>query len=176
MKKKRSLFIGLIGIILLGLIGGCGTNKNLEPVSELVFKGADPPSVNVGVDPPNTRLIYFVFDIKLNDPGLSLVASDAWTIDRVQTDYTLISDPGHHLVAVPSSDDQKVKVKVKPYVGSRIPVTLVSDGYLQANASGFAGTTDSARLAMHVVFKAHRNKDGYPQTVKSTYYFSIGNY
>ena len=176
MKKKRSLFIGIIGVILLGLIAGCGTNKNLEPVSELVFKGADPASVNVGVNPPGTKLVYFVFNIKLNDPGLSLVASDAWTISEVRTDYTLISDPGHHLAALPASDDQNVKIKVKPYVSSRVPVTLVSEAYLQENAASFAGTTDSARLAMQVVVKAHRNKDGHPQTVRTTYYFSIGNY
>jgi hypothetical protein len=130
----------------------------------------------VGVTPPNTRLVYFLFNIKLNDPGLSLVASDAWTVSEVQTDYTLISDPGHHLVALPAGDDQNVKIKVKPYVTSRIPVTLVSEAYLQENAASFAGTTDSARLAMQVVIKAHRNKDGYVQTLKTTYYFSIGNY
>ncbi len=176
MKKKRSLLIGIIGVILLGLIGGCGTNKNLEPVSELAFRGADPPSANVGVNPPGTRLVYFVFNIKLNDPNLSLVPSDSWTIDRYETHYTLISDPGNHLVALPPDTDSKIKSKVLPNSPSRIPLTLVTDSYLRQNAMGFVGTTDSATVAMHVIFKTHRNKDGYPQTVKSTYYFSIGNY
>lgn len=177
MKKKRFPCGALILVILTALVlWGCGSDKNLNPVADLVYQGADPPTTNVGVNPPLTHLAYFLFQVKLSDPNLSLVGSDAWTVDRVERHYVLVSDPGHHLAALPEDDSQKLKTKVNPGTPARVPVTIVSDSYLLENAQDFIGTSDTARVKVRLTFHAHRNKDGAPKVVQTAYFINIGNY
>jgi hypothetical protein len=175
MKKKRLVQLGLALLTAL-LFVGCGTDKNLEPSSELVLQGADPPSLNVSVSPPLTRLTYFVFRIRLNEKGLSLVPSDAWTIDSYDISYSLQSDPGGHLVALPASQRMTPRSKVTPGIDLRLPVTIITDSYLRDNAQGFVGTTDSAIVKAQLVFHSHRNKDGVKQSNTARFLFTIGNF
>ncbi|MGC8724360.1 MAG: hypothetical protein ACP5VF_10910 [Acidobacteriota bacterium] len=176
MKKKRVFWIGLFCPLILATLIGCGHNKHLEPQAELILQGASPPTTNVSVNPPTSHLAYFIFRIQLTDQSLSMIPSDSWTIDSYEISYDLLSDPGHHLIALPDPDTKQLKIQVTPGVNSRVPVTLVTDTYLRENAMGFLGTSDTATIKAQVVFRAHRNKDGYPQTMKARYIFNIGNY
>ena len=175
MKKKRLAHLGL-ALVVMFLITGCGTNKNLEPISELVFQGADPPSLNVAVNPPSSRQTYFVFRIRLSENNLSLVPSDAWTVDSYDISYALQSDPGGHLVALPPSEHKVLHTTVTPGVALRLPVSIVTDSYLRDNAQGFVGTGDSALVKAHLVFHTHRNKDGVKQSIPAGLPFTIGNF
>lgn len=175
MKKKRLGQLWLT-LALAALLTGCGHNKNLEPVSEIKLHGADPPSMNIGVNPPLSHQTYFVFTVKLSDNSMSLVPSDAWTIDSYHITYTLLNDPGHHLLALPSDRSDKANAVVKPGPGVRYPVNIVTDTYLRDNASGFIGTSDSATLKANVSFRTHRNKDGFVQNVQGRFIFTIGNF
>jgi len=175
MKKKRLSQLGLAVVAAL-LFAGCGTDKNLEPISELVLQGADPPSLNVAVNPPVAAMTSFVFRIRLNEKSLSLVPSDAWTVDSYDISYTLESDPGGHLAAPPPSVHMTPRSKVTPGVDLRLPVTIVTDGYLRESAQGFVGTTDAAILKAHLVFHSHRNKDGFKQANPARFLFTIGNF
>ncbi len=176
MKKKRIIQLCSITLVLVASMLGCGTDKNLTPTSDLILQRADPPSMNVGVNPPQTHQTYFVFTIRIDDKELSMIQSDAWTIDNYDISYTLLSDPGHHRVAVPASDHVHLPTKVKPGLPSRYPVRIVTDSYLQANALGFLGTPDKARVKAHVVFKVHRNRDGYGKTISAPFIFTIGDF
>jgi hypothetical protein len=176
MKKKRLVHLGGLAVLVLGVFLGCGTNKNLNPQSDLKFSGADPPAMNVGVNPPLTRQAYFLFSVEISDPSLSLIPQDSWTIDGYDLSYVLLSDPGHHLVSLPPSDQSSLKVKVKPYSPTRYPIVLVTDQYLLENAGGFIGTSDTATIKAHVVFRTHRNKDGVRKTVTAKYVLTIGNF
>jgi hypothetical protein len=175
MKKKRLAHLCLAVLTALALTG-CGTNKELEPYSELILRGADPPSFNVGVNPPLSKQTYFVFTIRMSDANLSLVPADAWTLDNYQISYSLLSDTGHHLVALPAADQRKLGVTVKPNVATRLPITIVTDAYLRDNASGFIGTSDTATVKARLLFKGHRNKDGAAQTMDARFIFTIGNF
>lgn len=175
MKKKRLGYLAL-GLVTAILFAGCGSNKNIEPTSELVLQGADPPSLNIGVDPPLNHQTYFVFRIRLSDKNLSLVPADAWTIDSYDISYALQSDPGGHLAALPPSDHKVMRTKVKPGVDLRLPVNIVTDSYLRDNAQGFVGTSDTAIVKAHLAFHAHRNKDGVRQSFPSRFLFTLGNF
>ena len=65
---------------------------------------------------------------------------------------------------------------VKPYNVSRMPVTLITDTYLKTNAAGLIGSSDTATIRAHAVFRAHRNKDGYPKTLVARYVMTLGNF
>lgn len=162
--------------ILLLLCGGCGSNKNLTPESDLRLHGADPPSENIQVDPPLTHLVYFVFTVKLSDPSLSMVSADAWTLDSYDITYSILSDPGQHLLAPPDPVSKNMHTVVQPNNVTRLPVTLITDTYLRTNASGLVGTSDTATIKAHAVFRAHRNKDGYPKTLVARYIMTLGNF
>lgn len=176
MKKKRIAWLLTAPALVLGLLIGCGTNKNLEPQSDLNYNGADPPAMNVGVDPPQTRQAYFLFTVQISDPELSMISKDAWTIDSYDLSYTLTSDPGHHILAAPESIHKKFHVVVQPNSVTRLPVVLVTDTYLKDNALGLVGTSDTATLKVHMVFRTHRNKDGQPKTLVTRYYLTLGNF
>lgn len=177
MKKKRFPHGAVLLVIFSALVlAGCGSDKNLNPVADLIYRGADPSTANVGVNPPLTHLAYFLFDVKLSDPNLSMVGSDAWTVDRVEKHYVLVSDPGRHLTALPEDETQKLKSKVSPGTTARVAVNVVTDTYLLENAQDFIGTSDSARVKLRLTFHAHRNKDGAPKVVQASYFFNIGNY
>jgi len=176
MKKKRSFPLWLAAASLLLLCGGCGTNKNLSPESDLKLHGADPPSENIQVDPPLTHLVYFVFTVNLSDSNLSMVPADAWTIDSYDISYSILSDPGQHLLAPPDPISKNIHVAVKPYNVSRLPVTLITDTYLKTNAAGLVGTSDTATIKANAVFRVHRNKDGYPKTLSARYLMTLGNF
>jgi len=175
MKKKRlaQLALALIATVLLA---GCGSNKNIEPTSELVLQGADPPSLNIGVNPPLDHQTYFVFRIKLSDKNLSLVPADAWTIESYDLSYSLQSDPGGHLVALPAGDHKVMNSKVKPGINLRLPVGIVTGSYLRDNAQGFVGTGDTAIVKAHLVFHARRTKDGVRQSFPARFLFTLGNF
>jgi len=176
MKKKRTLHLGALASVCLLVLTGCGTSKNLTPVSELVYTGASPPSLNVGVNPPLTHQTYFRFSVKLSENSLSMVPSDAWTVQGYEISYTLLSDPGHHLLGLPPSEHRKANSKVQPGIVDRLPVVIVTDSYLQDNAAGFIGTSDKATVKAHLLFHAFRNRDGMPQEVNGNFIFNIGNY
>lgn len=176
MKKKRLAHLAVPTLLTLGLLLGCGTNKNLNPASDLRLQGADPPSMNVGVSPPATHQTYFLFLVTHGDNNLSLVAADAWTVDKVRLSYEVLSDPGHHLIAPPADESRHVGVKVSPGMSARVPVVMVTDAYLQENALGFLGTSDTATLKVRLAFQVHRNKDGATRTLTSRYYLNIGNF
>lgn len=176
MKKKRIIHLCSIALLFLGTLLGCGTNKNLSPTSDLVLTRADPPSMNIGVNPPQTHQTYFVFQVRITDSNLSMIPSDAWTVESYDISYTLLSDPGHHLVALPPSGHTKITTKVKPGLPTRYPVEIVTDTYLQANALGFVGTSDRAKVKAHVVFRVHRNSDGYAKTISAPFIFTIGDF
>ncbi len=175
MKKKRLGLVAFTAALLI-LIAGCGSDKHLQPYSELKLHGADPPSFNVGVNPPLNHQTYFVFSVKLSDSSLSTIPADAWTIDSYQINYVLLSYTGNHLLALPPSRTSKLHVAVKPGVPTRLPISIVTDTYLADNASGFIGTTDTATVRANLVFRAHRNKDGFSQTMTSRFIFTIGNF
>lgn len=132
--------------------------------------------MNIGVNPPETHQTYFVFQVRISDSNLSPIPSDAWTVDSYDISYSLLSDPGHHLVALPSSGHTHLPTKVKPGLPTRYPVEIVSDAYLQANALGFLGTSDRARVKAHVVFRVHRNRDGFGKSVTEPFIFTIGDF
>lgn len=163
-------------VILPGLFGGCGSNKHLNPSSDLIYKGAEPASMNVAASPPRIHTVGFLFTVQLNDTGLSMVNSDAWIIDRYQTTYTLVSDPGGHLTALPADEINRPHTKIASYYPTKVSIAIVSDTYLADNASGFVGTADSARVKVHVVFYAHRVKDGRRKVIAAHYFFNIGDY
>lgn len=176
MKKKRPFYVAFILVLLLGLLGGCGSNKHLNPSSELVYHGAEPASMNVAVSPPRSHTVGFLFSVQLSGTGLSMVKSDAWIIDRYQITYTLISDPGEHLSALPADDVNRSHTKIASYYPAKVSIPMVTDNYLADNASGFIGTADTARVKAHVVFHAHRVKDGKRKIVAAHYFFNIGDY
>ena len=176
MKKKRLAQLAAPTLLILGLWLGCGTNKNLNPASDLRLQGADPPSMNVGVNPPATHQTYFLFLVTHGDRNLSMVSSDAWTVDKVTLAYQILSDPGHHLVAPPTDETRHVGVKVAPGAAARVPVVVVTDAYLQENAQGFVGTSDTATLKLRLSFQVHRNNDGERRVLTSRFYFNIGNF
>ncbi len=176
MKKKRELHLGAIAVLSLSLLAGCGTSKNLNPLSQIIYQGADPPTINVGVNPPNIHRTYVRVAITINDSNLSMIPADAWTITGYHISYSLLSDPGHHLQSLPPDDHKKIKTQVKPGVPARISVQIVSDSYLQDNAAGFVGTSDTAVVKAHLVFHCVRNKDGMPQDVPAKFVFTIGNF
>jgi hypothetical protein len=176
MKKKRSLLLGLVAVALLALAAGCGSNKNLEPESDLVLSGADPPSQNIGVNPPLTHVGYFVFTVNLSDQNLSAVPEDAWTVDSYDIAYTILSDPGQHLLAPPEVSEGKLRAKIHAGSPTKVSVTLITDAYLRTNASGLVGTSDTATIKAHLIFRTHRNKDGYPKTITTRYLMTLGNF
>ncbi len=175
MKKKRLAVLAL-ALVALVLLAGCGSDKNVEPVSELVLQGADPPSLNIGVNPPLDHQTYFVFRVRLSDKNLSLVPSDAWTIASYDISYTVQSDPGGHLVAPPAAEHKVMNTRVKPGVALRLPVSIVTSSYLRDNAQGFIGTGDTAIVKAHLLFHTHRNKDGAKQSFPSRFLFTLGNF
>ncbi len=166
----------LITVLLLATVGGCGSNKHLNPVAKLVYQGAYPPSMNVPVTPAVAQSANFLFSVRLDGEGLSMLASDAWIIDGYTTTFTLVSDPGGHLLALPLDDHQHTRTKVSPNSPTRYLVSLVTESYLNDNASGFIGTADVATVKVHVVFHAHAVKDGRPKTIRANYVFNIGDY
>ncbi|MEW5764780.1 MAG: hypothetical protein ACOYXN_11875 [Acidobacteriota bacterium] len=177
MKKKRFPLLAFASLALAALfLMGCGSDKNLEPESDLVLKGADPPSTNVGVNPPLSHIAYFLFQIRIGDPNLSLVGSDAWTVDRVDTHYVLVSDPGGHLQRLPEDETTRPKTRVSPNTVNRIAVTVISDSFLQDYAQGFVGTSDTARVKVRLTFHAHRNKDGARKVLQTSHILTIGNF
>ncbi len=117
-----------------------------------------------------------MFRIRLNEKSLSLVPSDAWTVDSYDISYTLESDPGGHLAAPPPGVHMTPHAKVTPGIDLRLPVTIVTDGYLRESAQGFVGTTDTAIVKAHLVFHSHRNKDGFKQSNPARFLFTIGNF
>lgn len=176
MKKKSSDRLALALALSLALAWGCGSNKNLEPQSDLILNRADPPSQNIGVDPPTTHVAYFLFSVKISDSSLSMVPSDAWTIDSYDMNYVLLADPGHHLTGLPSPEHKNFHVQVKPYQVNRVPVTVITEEYLRTDATGLLGTSDTATIKAQLVFQAHRNKDGVRKTLTDRYILTLGNF
>jgi hypothetical protein len=175
MKKKR--LIALIAPLLAILLWGCGSDKNLTPEADLLMKGADPPTLNVDANPPLTRLTYFLFQIKLGDPNLSPIGKDRWTVDRYDIHYTLTSDPGGHLLALPPDVvNKQLGLAVPPGLIARGAVTIIEDSYLVANAQGFTGTSDKATVKALVTFRCHRNVDGYSKVLAKRFIFEIGDF
>jgi hypothetical protein len=176
MKKKRTLHLGALTTLLLFLFAGCGTNKNIDPVSDLKLHGADPPTINVGVNPPQIHVTYFVFTVTVHDPNLSLVPADAWIISSYDITYQLLSDPGHHIQSLPASEHKKTHTKVQPGQVNKVAVTIVSDTWVQDNAAGFIGTSDTAIIKAHVVFHAYRQRDGATKDLATKFLFTVGNF
>ncbi|MEW6759033.1 MAG: hypothetical protein AB1347_12505 [Acidobacteriota bacterium] len=177
MKKKRFPLLAFASLTLAALfLMGCGSDKNLEPESDLVLKGADPPSTSAGVNPPLSHVAYFLFQIRIGDPNLSLVGSDAWTVDRVETHYVLVSDPGDHLQRLPEDETSRPKTRISPNTVNRVPVTVITDSFLQEYAQGFVGTSDTARVKVRVTFYTHRNKDGAQKVLQTGHILTIGNF
>jgi hypothetical protein len=175
MKKKSLAHLGWI-LAAAVLLTGCGSNKNINPSSELIFQGASPAQANISVSPPADTVTYWVFRVRLTDSGMSMVPSDAWTLDNYSVSYTLVNDPGHHLTGLPADYSKKANHLVSPGPATRYPVQMVSASYLSNNAQGFIGTADVATVKVKVVFKTHRNKDGYPQTFSGKYIMNIGSF
>jgi hypothetical protein len=176
MKKKR-LAASLLLVILAALYWGCGSNKNLDPEADLLLKGADPPTLKVDANPPLTRLTYFLFDIKLGDPNLSPVGKDKWTVDNYSIHYVLVSDPGQHLLALPSDvTHQALGAVVHPGLTGRVAVTIAQDVYLLSNAQGFTGTSDKATVKAQVTFHCHRNNDGTTKVLTTRFMFDVGDF
>lgn len=177
MKKKRAIACAALAVFSCLLILGCGSDKNLEPEADLLLKGADPPTLQVDANPPLTRLTYFLFQIKLGDPNLSPVGKDRWTVDNCDIRYTLISDPGGHLQALPPAvNGKKIGQSIPPGLTSRVPVTIVEDVFLLANAQGFTGTSDRATVRANVTFRCHRNVDGAQKVLTTRFTFDIGDF
>ena len=175
MKKKRLSACALLFLACLFI--GCGSDKDLEPEADLLAKGADPPTLQVDANPPQTRLTYFLFQIKLGDPNLSPVGKDKWTVDDCDIRYSLISDPGGHLQALPATvSGRKIAQVIPPGIVGRVAVTLVEDSYLMANAQGFTGTSDRATVRAHLVFRCHRNADGTRKVLTQRFTFDIGDF
>ena len=175
MKKKSLAHLGLLVAAAL-LWTGCGSDKNTEPTVDVILRGVSPPSANLSVNPPQTQLTYFVFQVRLSDPSMSLVPADSWTIDSYDVSYTLVSDPGRHLTALPEDYTEKTNHKISPGFPSRYPVTIVTAAYMRDNAQGFIGTADTATIKTHVLFRVHRNKDGYAKTLQGNFTLNIGNF
>ena len=90
--------------------------------------------------------------------------------------YTILSDPGNHLLAAPDATGNKVHSRVNPGVTNRLSITLITDAYLRTDAAGLVGTSDTATLKAHITFRAHRNKDGLPKTISTRYIMTLGNF
>ncbi len=175
MKKKSLAHLGWI-LAAAVLLTGCGSNKNINPESELVFLGASPAQANISVTVPADTVTYWVFRVSLTDSNLSMVPSDAWTLDSYSVSYSIVNDPGHHLSELPTDYSKKANHQVAPGPATRYPVQMVSAAYLSNIAQGFVGTADVATVKVHVVFKTHRNKDGYRQTVNGKYIMNLGSF
>jgi hypothetical protein len=105
-----------------------------------------------------------------------MVSADAWTIEGYDLTYSLLADPGNHITALPPPAQKNFRSQVKPYVTNRFPVTLVTEAYLRSSAAGLLGTSDTATIRAHLVFKAHRNKDGARKTLTARYLMTLGNF
>ena len=175
--KKKSLSRLLPLVFLLALVGGCGSDKNLNPEADLFLKGADPPTFNVDVNPPQTRQTYFLFQVRLSDPSLSMVGKDTWVVDKVDVHYVLLSDPGRHLLGLPDDVEGKsLKSTVSPGVQARVAVPVVDDGYVQNNGAGFSGTSDQAVVRANFTFHTHRRYDGVRKVLTHRFQFAIGDF
>jgi len=179
MKKKRradafALLLAAGLALVLGL--SCGSDEDLDPISELHFKKADPGTFQADADPTYSRIIYFVFQIQLSDPALSVLPMDAWTIDRYDVAYSLVSDPGGHLLGLPEDLSERAGASVTPGIQTRFPITMIQDTYLADNAAGFIGTGDVATVQARVTFKTHRNRDGAGKILSTSYTFTIGDF
>ncbi len=176
MKKKRSLaYLSLLAICLLGLLG-CGKDDNLNPTSDLVLRGAEPAAAQVDVNPPQSRVVYFYFEVILSDTSLSVIEQDAWTVNKYEATYSLESDPGGHLLNLPEDHDGKQGNMISPTSGGRIGINLVSRDYVTDNASGFTGTSDVATVNARVKFWARRHTDNSRKILIKNYIFTIGDY
>jgi len=172
--RKLSLITGVGALALtLLLLSGCGTDKNLNPYSELLYDGAYPANLTMDVNPAYTRLQYFTFHIELNDPNLSVLPSqDAWTIDSCTVTQTVV-DPGAHLLAPLPDITGNTGITVSSRSAFRYPIDLMSKEWLETNAQGFVGTTDEATVTLHLLFQTHRNRDGFAKTFTVTWSYTM---
>ena len=177
MKKKTLHHVILpICIFLLSLVG-CGSDKNLNPEADLLLKGADPPTLSIDANPPLTRQTYFLFQVVLNDANLSMTGQDIWTVDSCDISYSLVSDPGQHVLGLPAEvNGRKLAAIIRPGSLSRVAVVMIEDSYVLNNLSGFVGTTDRAEIKAHLTFYAHRNYDGARKVLNKRFPMVIGDF
>ena len=155
---------------------GCGTDKNLEPDSELLLaRGGSARAERRGESAPDTSHLLPLPD-QAERPSLSLVPSDAWTVDSYDIRYTLVERPGAPprcaLPAVADSAREGDSRDMRP----SLPVTIVSDSYLRDNAPGFHRHDRHGHREGPRGLPPHRNKDGYAHPIPARFLFNIGNF
>jgi len=77
---------------------------------------------------------------------------------------------------LPADFSKKANHQVKPGPATRYSIQMISAAFLNDNAQGFVGTADVATVKARVLFRTHRNKDGYAQTYTGKYIMNIGNF
>jgi len=170
--SSKVLGVGAIALTLLFYMG-CGHDKNLDPLSDLVYDGPDPAAQAIVVNPPYTHLEYFDFHITINDPNLSLLPKDAWTIDSCTGTFA-ISDPnGHNIAPLPAIAITN-PTQIASSMASRYSVTLVTLDWMSApEVQSLVGTTDIVTVTINAIFRAHRNSDGLQKTFPVTWSFTL---
>ncbi|MEJ2420975.1 MAG: hypothetical protein P8018_04465, partial [Acidobacteriota bacterium] len=117
--------------------------------------------------------------IELNnsDPSssLSMLPKDAWTIDSADGTFT-INDPGGYITQPLPDIHDTVPTAVTSTYPTRYEITLLTQQWLQDNASGMIGTTDVATVTLDITFHAHRNRDGLQKTITDQFQFTISDY
>lgn len=154
----------------------CGGGSSFNPESILYLVKADPPTEQIDVNPPNARVVYFVFNIRLTDPNLSTLPKDKWVINKVNIRYTIQNDPGHHLQNPPSDEVKKLGSLITPGSSTRVSVQIIDPAYLQVYGGGFIGTSDTAKLKVHLAFNATRKVDGVKNTLSMVYPIVLGDF
>ena len=172
LNKNWCLRVGAVALTLL-FFGACGSDKNLSPYSQLFFDGPYPTNVVADVDPAYDRIEYFEFHIELEDPNLSIVASqDAWTVDGVTGSYS-IDDPGAHILAPLPDVNMTNSLTVTSASRARYVIQILTKDWLETNAQGLVGTTDTATVTLTGTFTAHRNRDGIQRSFPFTFSFVL---
>jgi hypothetical protein len=170
--STKVLGVGAIALALLFCMG-CGHDKNLDPLSDLVYSGPDPATQAIVVNPANTHLEYFDFHITLNDPNLSLLPKDAWTIDSCTGTFA-ISDPNGHNIAPLPAVNLTNATQVTSSSTTRYSITLVTQDWVAApEVQSLVGTSDIVTVTLNATFKAHRNSDGLQKTIPVTWSFTL---
>ncbi len=169
---SKFLGVGAIALALLFCLG-CGHDKKLDPLSDLIYDGPDPATQAIVVSPALTHLEYFDFHITINDPNISLLPKDAWTIDSCTGGFT-ISDPNGHNIAPLPAINITAPTQVTSSMSTRYSVTLVSKDWMAApEVQSLVGTSDIVTITLNVTFKAHRNSDGFQKTFPVTWSFTL---
>lgn len=170
--SMKMLGVGAVALTLL-FCTGCGHDKGLDPLSDIVYDGPVPATQAIVVSPASMHLEIFDFHITLNDPNVSLLPKDAWTVDSCTGTFT-ISDPNGHNIAPLPAVNVTHPTQVPSSSPSGVAVTLTTLDWMAApEVQSLVGTTDVVAITLNATFRTHRNSDGLQKTFPVTWSFTL---